>query len=137
MAVNSYLTIDGRPGPSASKQDAIDVLSFGASQTTAAPPATVQVGEQNLGQVAARLGVDPSLLQQANPHITDPSKLQVGQEIQVPTNPEPHSEQGNETEAAGPHHHHHEMSNPPLGSSIEASLMKAKLDGMTAKKRDD
>ncbi len=35
MAVNAYLIIDGRPGPSTSKQDAIDILSFsfGASQT--------------------------------------------------------------------------------------------------------
>jgi type VI secretion system secreted protein Hcp len=35
MAVNAYLVIDGRPGPSTSKQDAIDILSFsfGASQT--------------------------------------------------------------------------------------------------------
>jgi type VI secretion system secreted protein Hcp len=28
MAVNAYLVIDGRPGPSTSKQDAIDILSF-------------------------------------------------------------------------------------------------------------
>ena len=36
MAVNAYLIIDGRPGPSKSKTNAIDVLSFsfGASQTS-------------------------------------------------------------------------------------------------------
>ena len=35
MAVNAYLIIDGRPGPSTSLKDAIDILSFsfGASQT--------------------------------------------------------------------------------------------------------
>ena len=35
MAVNAYLVIDGRPGPSTSKADAIDILSFsfGASMT--------------------------------------------------------------------------------------------------------
>ena len=34
MAVNAYLTIDGRPGPSTSKPGAIDILSFsfGATQ---------------------------------------------------------------------------------------------------------
>jgi type VI secretion system secreted protein Hcp len=34
MAVNAYLIIDGRPGPSTSKKDAIDILSFsfGATQ---------------------------------------------------------------------------------------------------------
>ena len=36
MAVNAYLIIDGRPGPSTSKENAIDILSFsfGASQTS-------------------------------------------------------------------------------------------------------
>jgi type VI secretion system secreted protein Hcp len=36
MAVNAYLVIDGLPGPSTSKQNAIDILSFsfGASMTT-------------------------------------------------------------------------------------------------------
>ncbi len=35
MAVNAYLLIDGTPGPSTSKTDAIDILSFsfGASMT--------------------------------------------------------------------------------------------------------
>lgn len=35
MAVNAYLVIDGRPGPSTSKKDAIDILSFsfGANQS--------------------------------------------------------------------------------------------------------
>ncbi len=35
MAVNAYCVIKGRPGPSTSKKDAIDILSFsfGASQT--------------------------------------------------------------------------------------------------------
>jgi type VI secretion system secreted protein Hcp len=34
MAVNAYLLIDGRPGPSTSKENAIDILSFsfGATQ---------------------------------------------------------------------------------------------------------
>lgn len=36
MAVNAYLVIDGRPGPSTSRTDAIDVLSFsfGAEQSS-------------------------------------------------------------------------------------------------------
>jgi len=40
MAVNAYLIIDGRPGPSTSKQDAVDILSFsfGASQTAVMGP---------------------------------------------------------------------------------------------------
>lgn len=35
MAVNAYLIVDGRPGPSTSKQNAIDILgfNFGATQT--------------------------------------------------------------------------------------------------------
>jgi type VI secretion system secreted protein Hcp len=36
MAVNAYLLIDGRPGPSTSKKDHIDIMSFsfGASNTS-------------------------------------------------------------------------------------------------------
>jgi type VI secretion system secreted protein Hcp len=35
MPVNAYLVVDGRPGPSTSKKDAIDILSFsfGATQS--------------------------------------------------------------------------------------------------------
>ena len=40
MAVNAYLVIDGTPGPSTSKTNAIDILSFsfGASQTATYGP---------------------------------------------------------------------------------------------------
>jgi type VI secretion system secreted protein Hcp len=40
MAVNAYLIIDGRPGPSTSRQKAIDILSFsfGGSNTTVIGP---------------------------------------------------------------------------------------------------
>ncbi len=36
MAVNAYLVIDGRPGPSTSKTDAIDILSFSFGATMSA-----------------------------------------------------------------------------------------------------
>jgi type VI secretion system secreted protein Hcp len=36
MAVNAYLIIDGRPGPSTSKKDAIDILSFSFGASMAA-----------------------------------------------------------------------------------------------------
>ena len=40
MAVNAYLVVDGRPGPSTSKQNAIDILSFsfGATQSSVIGP---------------------------------------------------------------------------------------------------
>lgn len=40
MAVNAYLIIDGRPGPSTSKPNAIDILSFsfGSSQSSVIGP---------------------------------------------------------------------------------------------------
>ena len=40
MAVNAYLIINGRPGPSTSRQDAIDILSFsfGSSQSSVIGP---------------------------------------------------------------------------------------------------
>lgn len=51
MAVNAYLLIDGRPGPSTSKQDAIDILSFsfGASQTAVFGPGA-SGGESRAGR---------------------------------------------------------------------------------------
>jgi len=40
MAVNAYLIIEGRPGPSTSRQNAIDILSFsfGSSQSSVIGP---------------------------------------------------------------------------------------------------
>lgn len=141
MAVNAYLQIDGRSGPSTSKADAIESFGPGASQSAATQPATVQAGENSMGQVAGRLGVDESLLQQANPHIKDPSNLKAGQEIYLPTHQEGQGKQGEETEAAGSHHHHHhhaqELPNAPLGSSIEASMIKNQLNAPAGKKGDD
>jgi len=51
MAVNAYLIIDGRPGPSTSKQNAIDILSFsfGASQTAVMGPGS-SGGESRAGR---------------------------------------------------------------------------------------
>ncbi len=57
MAVNAYLVIDGRPGPSTSKQDAIDILSFsfGASNTAVIGAGSsggeARAGRANLGDV--------------------------------------------------------------------------------------
>ena len=49
-----------------------------------APVATVQLGENNIDDVASRLKMDPEQILLANPHIQDPSKLLVGQEIRLP-----------------------------------------------------
>jgi len=51
----------------------------------ATPLDIVRLGETTLSQVAARLGVDPNSLLQANPQISDPAKLTVGQEVRLPT----------------------------------------------------
>lgn len=131
MAVNAYLTVDGRPGPSTSKQGAVDLLSFsyGASQPASVThPDTVQVGETDMGQVAGRLGIDKEHLLSANPHIKDPSSLKAGQEINVPVRRELHTEHQPENASPGSHHPATDLPNAPLGSSIEASMMKAELD---------
>jgi type VI secretion system secreted protein Hcp len=51
MAVNAYLIIDGVPGPSKSRSDAIDILSFsfGATMTT-----TYQAGSSGMESKAGR-----------------------------------------------------------------------------------
>jgi type VI secretion system secreted protein Hcp len=57
MAVNAYLVIDGTPGPSTSKTNAIDILSFswGASQTATyqagASGKEARAGRANLGDL--------------------------------------------------------------------------------------
>lgn len=64
MAVNAYLMIDGRPGPSTSKEDAIDILSFsfGASQTAVIGPGSsggeARAGRANLGDISIMKVVD-------------------------------------------------------------------------------
>ena len=58
MAVNAYLIIKGRPGPSTSKKDAIDILSFsfGASQTAVIGAGSsggeARAGRANLSDIA-------------------------------------------------------------------------------------
>jgi type VI secretion system secreted protein Hcp len=57
MAVNAYLFVDGRPGPSTSKKDHIDILSFsfGASNTAVIGAGSsggeARAGRANLGDV--------------------------------------------------------------------------------------
>ena len=64
MAVNAYLMIDGRPGPSTSKQGAIDILSFsfGASQTAVigvgSSGGEARAGRANLGDLSIMKVVD-------------------------------------------------------------------------------
>jgi len=58
MAVNAYLLVDGRPGPSTSKTNAIDILSFsfGASQTAVIGAGSsggeARAGRANIGDVS-------------------------------------------------------------------------------------
>jgi hypothetical protein len=48
------------------------------------PVATVRLGETTMAQVAARLNMDVDALLEANPQITNPAKLMVGQDIRLP-----------------------------------------------------
>ncbi len=48
------------------------------------PVATVRLGESSLSDVAHRLGIDKNSLQQANPQISDPASLKVGQQVFLP-----------------------------------------------------
>ena len=64
MAVNAYLIIDGRPGPSTSKQNAIDILSFsfGASMQhvigVGSSGGEARAGRANLSDVTVMKVVD-------------------------------------------------------------------------------
>jgi type VI secretion system Hcp family effector len=64
MAVNAYLVIDGRPGPSTSKENAIDILSFnfGASNSSVIGPGSsggeTRAGRANLNDISIMKVVD-------------------------------------------------------------------------------
>ena len=69
MAVHAYLVIDGLPGPSTSKQNAIDILSFsfGASMTTSEDAGSgLRAGRSNVSHVTVMKVIDktsPDLFQ--------------------------------------------------------------------------
>ena len=139
MAIDAYLYFSGKPGPSTTTPDTVAGSSSAPGGQNAGRPATVQVGESTMGQVAGRMGLDQAQLQAANPHIKDPENLKAGQEIYLPANHGEHSER-EQGEVESHHHHHHEgneLPNAPLGSSIEASVMKSKLDALGNKGSDD
>src|SRR6202046_372524 len=64
MAVNAYLVIDGRPGPSTSKTNAIDILSFsfGATQSAVIGAGSsggeARAGRANVSDVTIMKGFD-------------------------------------------------------------------------------
>jgi hypothetical protein len=93
---------------------------------------TVQVGENNLSDVAKRLGVDPKDLQEANPQISGQATLKAGQEINLP--------QGQRSEAA---HHGPERDDSnkttqppssPIGDPLAKGFYQSKLDGAAKQK---
>ena len=93
---------------------------------------TVQVGENNLSDVAKRLGVDPKDLQDANPQI--PATLKTGQEINLP--------QGQRSEGA---HHGPERDDDnkttqppfsPIGDPLAKGFYQSKLDGAAKQQKE-
>ncbi len=59
------------------------------------PVATVRLGETSISDVSKRLGIDKDSLQQANPQISDPSNLKVGQQVFLPVGQGPKSPKQN------------------------------------------
>jgi hypothetical protein len=112
--------IDG-PSPS-SIQDTTD-LDQGST-------ATVQLGENNLSQVASRLGVDKDDLLLANPQIKDASKLTVGQDIRLPGKGKTGKADSDDGSQAGKTTGKGMDSAAKLyGDPVAASALKGQLDG--------
>jgi hypothetical protein len=109
--------IDGAAGP-------IPVGTIG-TKTADNPAATVQVGESKLSEVAQRLGVDTNSLQNANPQISDPAKLKVGQEIHLP---QP-SQTLKQNDEAGLQSQGSQSGRPhaPIGDALTKNVMQARL----------
>jgi type VI secretion system secreted protein Hcp len=72
MAVNAYLMIDGRPGPSTSKPNAIDILSFsfGASQSAVIGPGS-SGGESRAGRADVSAVSVMKVLDKTSPMLFD------------------------------------------------------------------
>jgi len=89
--------------------------------------ATVQVGESNLPQVAQRLGVDLGSLAAANPQISDPTKLRVGQDIRLPQSQNPQVPVSNSETASSSGASASNFSPAPIGDPLTKSLTQADL----------
>jgi hypothetical protein len=131
MAVNSFIQFKGVGQGEASNTP---------SDKTAST-ATVQLGENDLGQVASRLGVDKNDLLAANPQIKDPSKLTAGQDINLPdkgkTGSKGDDDDGSKT---GKTTDKDQDQGPKFyGDPLAASAMKGQLDstkGVSANTKD-
>jgi hypothetical protein len=92
---------------------------------------TVKFGENSLDQVADRLGIQRNHLLSANPQIKDPHNLKVGQEIHLPTHPNPKSESSVATPPVTVQATN--LPRPPLGDPLVASVVKESLLGSKVK----
>ena len=112
--IDSYMKIDGIDGESSDEKhrDWIE---------------TVKAGEITLAQVAVRLGTNEGHLLSANPQIKDPHNLKVGQEIHLPTHPNPKSESSVATPPATVHAT--DLPKAPLGDPLVANMVKVSLLG--------
>jgi len=92
---------------------------------------TAKFGEHSLDQVADRLGIQRNHLLSANPQIKDPHNLKVGQEIHLPTHPNPKSESSVATPPGTVHATN--FPEPPLGDPLVANMVKESLLGSKVK----
>ena len=103
-----------------------DVQGERSDPTKTISTATVQLGENNLSQVAQRLGIDLDSLLRANPQVSDPNKIQAGQEINVPQAAKP---QAGVQDLQAISHEASTTSLPPapLGDPLLKSVFQSKL----------
>jgi hypothetical protein len=111
--------IDGAAGP-------IPVGTTG-TKTTDNPAATVQVGESKLSEVAQRLGIDTNSLQNANPQISDPAKLKVGQEINLPQFQPLQTLKQNDEAGLQSQGSQSGLPRAPIGDGLTKNVMQARL----------
>jgi LysM repeat protein len=95
-------------------------------QSTDNHTTTVQVGENNLSDVAKRLGADPDDLQKANPQLGSNSVLKAGQDINLPQN---QSSQGPQESRERDHDRATQPPSSPIGDPMVKDFFKSKLDG--------
>ena len=107
-------------------------LSDVGARSSNSPVATVRLGETKLSDIARRLGVDPNALRQANPNISDSTRLKAGQEIRLAQIQAPQAQASELAPVGGGRPAASGLAPAPLGDPMAKSAMEATLNAKTA-----
>lgn len=89
---------------------------------------TVQSGERYLSDVAQRVGVDSHSLQEANPHLSETTKLTTGQEIRLPLRAARGGDSEANSEKPGPPTSFSSLPKAPISDPLAKTVLQMRLN---------